>query len=38
MEALTTLFDYIKNIFTIIKKFFEDIMGIVKPEDENADA
>ncbi len=39
MEALTTVFEYIKNVLTIIKGFFEEIMGIVKPEeDENADA
>lgn len=34
MEALTTVFEYIKNVLTIIKGFFEEIMGIVKPDDE----
>ena len=39
MEALTTVFETIKGVIEIIKKFFEDIMGMVKTEkDENADA
>ena len=34
MEALTKVFETIKEVLALIKKFFDDIM----PKDENADA
>lgn len=38
MEALQSVFDYIKEILAMIKKFFEDISGVVKqPEEEGAE-
>lgn len=33
MDALTTVFETIKAVIEMIKKFFEDIMGMVKTED-----
>lgn len=33
MDALQTVFATIKEVLAMIKKFFEDIMGVVKPED-----
>ena len=36
MEALQTVFDYIREIVEMIEKFFKDIMGMVKTEDEEA--
>lgn len=39
MDALQTVFATIKEVLAMIKKFFEEIMGIVKPEeDAEADA
>ena len=37
MEALQTVFDYIREIVDLIKKFFGEIMGIVKPEGEETE-
>jgi len=34
MEALQTVFETIKAVLEMIKKFFEDILGVVKPEEE----
>ena len=36
MDALQTVFATIKEVLAMIKKFFEDIMGVVKPDDETA--
>lgn len=36
MDALKTVFDTIKEVLAMIKKFFEEIMGVVKPEDDTA--
>lgn len=33
MEALQTVFETIKAVLEMIKKFFEDILGVVKPEE-----
>ena len=37
MEALQTVFETIKSVLAMIKKFFEEVMGIVKPEDEETE-
>ena len=34
MDALQTVFDTIKTVIEMIKGFFEQIMAIVKPEEE----
>ena len=36
MEALGQVFETIKAVFAMIQKFFEDIMGMVKTEGEEA--
>lgn len=37
MDALRTVFDTIKEVIEIIKGFFEQILAIVKPEEEKAE-
>ena len=37
MEALQTVFDYIREIVEMIKKFFGEIMGMI-PENEETEA
>ena len=34
MEALQTVFDTIKAVLEMIKKFFEDLLGVVKQPEE----
>lgn len=34
MDALTTVFETIKAVIEMVKKFFEDIMGMVKTEED----
>ena len=36
MDALKTVFETIKEVLAMIQKFFNEIMGMVKPEDEEA--
>lgn len=36
MEALQTVFETIKKVLEMVKAFFEEILGIVKPEDDTA--
>lgn len=35
-NVLNTVFTYIKEILAQIQKFFNEIMGMAKPEDEEA--
>ena len=37
MDALKTVFETIKEVLAMIQKFFNEIMGMVKPEDEEAE-
>lgn len=37
MDALRTVFDTIKEVIEIIKGFFEQIISIVKPGEEEAE-
>ena len=36
MDALKTVFETFKEVLAMIKKFFEEIMGIVKTDDDTA--